>query len=88
MGNYPEGMQRFLGIAFETPASLLDYLPTNTLCVIDEVEQCHAHSDRWLESVEQEWQFIESKYNIEIKDEEVENIVTFDDLIELIKIKL
>jgi acyl carrier protein len=33
-------------------------------------------------------QLIESKYNIEIKDEEVENIVTFDDLIELIKIKL
>jgi transcription-repair coupling factor (superfamily II helicase) len=54
MGNYPEGMQRFLGIAFEKPASLLDYLPTNTLCVIDEVVQCHGHSDRWLESVEQE----------------------------------
>jgi acyl carrier protein len=33
-------------------------------------------------------QLIESKYNIEIKDEEVENIVTFSDLIELIKIKL
>jgi len=63
MGNYPDGMQRFLGIAFEKPASLLDYLPTNTLCVIDEVEQCHGHSDRWLESVDQEWQFIESKYN-------------------------
>ena len=33
-------------------------------------------------------QLIESKYNIEIKDEEVENIVTFNDLIELIKTKL
>jgi acyl carrier protein len=33
-------------------------------------------------------QLIESKYNIEIKDEEVENIITFEDLIELIKIKL
>jgi acyl carrier protein len=33
-------------------------------------------------------QLIESKYNIEIKDEEVENIVTFDDLIKLIKTKL
>jgi len=32
-------------------------------------------------------QLIESKYSIEIKDEEVENIITFDDLIELIKIK-
>jgi acyl carrier protein len=32
-------------------------------------------------------QFIESKYNIEIKDEEVENILTLENLIELIKIK-
>jgi acyl carrier protein len=30
-------------------------------------------------------QLIESKYNIEIKDEEVENIVTFEDLINIIK---
>ena len=33
-------------------------------------------------------QLIESKYNIEIKDEEVENIITFEDLINLIKNKL
>lgn len=33
-------------------------------------------------------QLIESKYNIEIKDEEVENIITFKDLINLIKNKL
>ena len=33
-------------------------------------------------------QLIESKYNIEIKDEEVENIITFKNLIDLIKIKL
>jgi acyl carrier protein len=32
-------------------------------------------------------QLIESKYNIEIKDEEVENIITFEDLINIIKIK-
>ena len=32
-------------------------------------------------------QLIESKYNIEIKDEEVENIITFEDLINTIKIK-
>jgi len=32
-------------------------------------------------------QLIESKYNIEIKDEEVENIITFEDLINLIKNK-
>lgn len=33
-------------------------------------------------------QLIESKYNIEIKDEEVENIITFEDLTKLIKLKL
>ena len=33
-------------------------------------------------------QFIESKYNIEIKDEEVENILTLENLIELIKTKV
>jgi acyl carrier protein len=32
-------------------------------------------------------QLIESKYNIEIKDEEVENIITLEDLIKLIKAK-
>ena len=31
------------------------------------------------------FQLIESKYNIEIKDEEVENILTIQDLIEFIK---
>jgi acyl carrier protein len=33
------------------------------------------------------FQLIEFKYNIEIKDEEVENILTLEDLIKLIKIK-
>jgi acyl carrier protein len=33
-------------------------------------------------------QLIESKYNIKIKDEEVENIITFENLIELIKTKI
>ena len=33
-------------------------------------------------------QLIESKYNIEIKDEEVENIITFKDLINTIKNKI
>jgi acyl carrier protein len=30
-------------------------------------------------------QLIECKYNIEIKDEDVENIITFEDLINIIK---
>ena len=55
-GNPPEGMRRFLGIAFEESASILDYLPENTLIAIDELEQCQAHSDRWIELAEFQWQ--------------------------------
>jgi transcription-repair coupling factor (superfamily II helicase) len=55
-GTPPEGMRRFLGVAFEQPASLLDYLPSNTLVAIDELEQCRAHSDRWVEHAADHWQ--------------------------------
>jgi transcription-repair coupling factor (superfamily II helicase) len=51
-----EGARRFLGLAFEQPATLLDYLPDNTLVAIDEPGQCQAHSDRWFEHVEDHWQ--------------------------------
>ncbi|MBD2019491.1 transcription-repair coupling factor [Leptolyngbya sp. FACHB-36] len=54
-GQLPEGLRRFLGIAFDQPASLLDYLPDNTLVAIDEPDQCLAHSDRWFEHVEDHW---------------------------------
>jgi transcription-repair coupling factor (superfamily II helicase) len=50
-----EGSRRFLGLAYSKPASLLDYLPENTLVVIDEPEQCYAHSDRWVENAEEQW---------------------------------
>jgi transcription-repair coupling factor (superfamily II helicase) len=55
-GQAPEGSRRFLGIAFSQPASLLDYLPEDTLIAIDELEQCEAHGDRWFEHVEEQWQ--------------------------------
>ena len=59
-GIIPEGMRRFLGIAFEQPASILDYLPENTLIAIDELEQCQAHSDRWIELAKSQWQSLGS----------------------------
>lgn len=58
-GIYPEGMGRFLGLAFEKTASLLDYLPQNTLVAIDELQPCLAHGDRWLESIETQWQILQ-----------------------------
>jgi transcription-repair coupling factor (superfamily II helicase) len=51
-----EGMRRFLGLAFDRPASLLDYLTTHTIVAIDEPEQCRAHGDRWFENAEEQWQ--------------------------------
>ncbi|AFZ27720.1 transcription-repair coupling factor Mfd [Cylindrospermum stagnale PCC 7417] len=53
-----EGSRRFLGLAFEKPASILDYLPENTLIAIDEPEQCHAHSDRWVENADSQWSVV------------------------------
>jgi transcription-repair coupling factor (superfamily II helicase) len=55
-GQTIEGMRRFLGLAFEQSASLLDYLPENTLVAIDEPEQCRAHGDRWFEHAQEQWQ--------------------------------
>ncbi|MEQ9486605.1 transcription-repair coupling factor [Coleofasciculus sp. F4-SAH-05] len=52
-GGHLEGSRRFLGIAFEQPASLLDYLPDNTVIAIDEPEQCSAHCDRWVEHAQE-----------------------------------
>jgi transcription-repair coupling factor (superfamily II helicase) len=51
-----EGMRRFLGAAFDRPASLLDYLTGNTIVAIDEPDQCQAHGDRWFENAEEHWQ--------------------------------
>ncbi|MEG4217355.1 transcription-repair coupling factor [Microcoleus sp. Pol14C6] len=48
-------VRRLLGLAFEKPASLLDYLPENTLVVIDEPQGCEAHSDRWFENAQEQW---------------------------------
>ncbi|MBW4586930.1 transcription-repair coupling factor [Aetokthonos hydrillicola Thurmond2011] len=56
----PEGSRRFLGLAFEKPASLVDYLPENTIIAVDEPEQCIAHGDRWVENAEEQWQMLQS----------------------------
>ncbi|HEY9637416.1 MAG TPA: transcription-repair coupling factor [Coleofasciculaceae cyanobacterium] len=58
VGTPPEGIRRFLGIAFDQPASLLDYLPEQTLIAIDEPEQCRAHSDRAYEHFEEQLSLI------------------------------
>jgi transcription-repair coupling factor (superfamily II helicase) len=48
-GGTPEGMRRLMGLAWERPASLLDYLPAATLVAIDERRQCLAHGQQWFD---------------------------------------
>ncbi|GAB4345331.1 MAG: transcription-repair coupling factor [Cyanophyceae cyanobacterium] len=52
----PDGLRRFLGLAFDAPASLLDYLPEHALIALDELDQCAAHSDRWVSHAQDHWQ--------------------------------
>ena len=49
IGRHLEGSIRFLSISFKQPASLLDYLPPETIIAIDEPDQCRAHCNRALE---------------------------------------
>lgn len=66
---YPEGMTRFLGLAFgDRVCSLLDYLPPNTIVAIDEVEQCQAHSRIWFEQAEENYQLIKELKNSNVKE--------------------
>ncbi|MDB9536031.1 transcription-repair coupling factor [Dolichospermum planctonicum CS-1226] len=61
-----EGSRRFLGLAFTKPASLLDYLPKDTLVAIDEPEQCYAHSDRWVENAQSQWSLVSGQLSVEL----------------------
>ncbi|HIK23530.1 MAG TPA: transcription-repair coupling factor [Thermosynechococcus sp. M3746_W2019_013] len=55
-----EGLRRYLGLAFPEPASLLDYLPAQTLIAVDEPPLCAAHGDRWYEQTHTYWQSLET----------------------------
>jgi transcription-repair coupling factor (superfamily II helicase) len=55
-GNQGKVIKRLLGLAFEKPASILDYLPLNTLVAVDEPSQCEAHSNRWFENAQEQWE--------------------------------
>ncbi|MEO0853469.1 MAG: CarD family transcriptional regulator, partial [Cyanobacteria bacterium J06648_11] len=54
----PEGLRRFLGLAFDTPASLVDFLPDQTLIAIDELGQCQAHSHQWVVHADEQWEHL------------------------------
>ena len=54
----PEGMKRLLAYAWDSPSSILEYLPNNTIVVIDEKDQCISHGNIWFEHAEQSFNTI------------------------------
>ena len=48
-GGTPEGLRRLMGLAWGSPASLLDYLPEATLVAVDERRHCLSHGQQWLD---------------------------------------
>jgi transcription-repair coupling factor (superfamily II helicase) len=50
-GGTPEGLRRLMGLAWQQPASLLDYLPAHTLIAVDERRHCLSHGQQWFDHV-------------------------------------
>lgn len=48
-GGTPEGMRRLMGLAWDEPASLLDYLGADTLVAVDGRNQCLSHAQQWFD---------------------------------------
>ncbi|MCD8490084.1 MAG: transcription-repair coupling factor [Desertifilum sp.] len=57
-----QGVRRLLGNAFSQSASILDYLPHNTLITIDEPAQCAAHSQTWVQHAEESFHYCQSAF--------------------------
>ena len=52
-GGSPEGMRRLMGLAWQRPASLLDYLPDHCLVAVDERRHCLAHGQQWFDHAQE-----------------------------------
>ena len=48
-GGTPEGLRRLMGLAWERPACLLDYLHPDTLIAVDERRHCLSHGQQWFD---------------------------------------
>lgn len=58
-GHIPEGLGRYLSLAFPQTASLLDYLPPETVIALDEPLACQAHCTRWVDYAQTQWQALQ-----------------------------
>ena len=52
-GGTPEGMRRLLALAWDQPASLLDYISPQTVIAVDERRHCLAHGQQWFDHAEE-----------------------------------
>jgi len=64
-GGTPEGMRRLLVLAWEEPASLLDYLPAGTLVALEERRHCLAHGQQWFDHAASHHQEVLESLNLE-----------------------
>ncbi|CAH0347583.1 transcription-repair coupling factor [Bacillus sp. CECT 9360] len=53
-GSVPDQISKYLGLAYEKPASLIDYLPANGVVILDEISRIQEMSES-LETEEAEW---------------------------------
>ncbi len=50
-GSIPEGMRRYIGLAWDYPNTILDYLPTECQIVVDNRSQVIAHANEWIKHI-------------------------------------
>lgn len=75
-----DNLSGLLGVAFDRPASILDYLDPKTLLAIDEPDACRAHTDRWYERAEEQWmQLPSSDRSSTVKGQPLHRL--FDDIL-------
>jgi transcription-repair coupling factor (superfamily II helicase) len=67
-GGTPEGMRRLLGLAWEKPASLLEYLPAGTLIALEERRHCLAHGQQWFDHATSHLREVMQELGVETAD--------------------
>ncbi len=82
------GLQRYLGLAWDKPDCLLDFLEDNTYVIIDEPRHCESHSQKWFEH--SEMQINEFTGEVNTNDLKLPKIrknlhISFDDCINKVK---
>ncbi|BEV36285.1 transcription-repair coupling factor [Synechococcus sp. M16CYN] len=70
-GGTPEGMRRLMGLAWQQPSSLLDYLPQSTTVVIDEHRRGLAHGQQWLDHATEHHKEMASEAGLSDKEREL-----------------